>query len=106
MGGTKDGGIIENCYIGVDSTENAKLPNGAQGIYVSSGRTNLTITGNVISGNGTYGIDNAGTSRTVITDNLIGVGQMEPRPLAIPVLASGWRAARAITPSAGQRRAR
>ena len=75
INGTKTtASTIQNCYIGVDATGNAKLANGAQGIYIASGRANITITNNVISGNGTYGIDNAGTSGIVITNNDIGVG--------------------------------
>ena len=73
--------LVENCYVGVDATGNTKMANGAQGIRIINGRSNVTITGNVISGNGTYGIDNAGTSGIIISSNYIGVGVNGTTPI-------------------------
>ena len=70
--------IIEGNYIGVNASGNVALPNGQAGIGIGSGITGITIGGttdsarNVISGNGSYGIDIAGFGN-IVEGNYVGL---------------------------------
>ena len=69
---------ITGNYVGVDATGNVAMGNTQEGIIIYSTYTGNTIggtttgAGNVISGNGTYGIDLAG-SNTIVEGNYIGL---------------------------------
>ena len=80
FGAPSTGDVIAGNYIGTDPTGTAAIPNGGDGIFVNgaSGDTiGLAVPGgeNVISGNGSFGIEVAGTSPSAITiqNNYIGV---------------------------------
>lgn len=72
---------VQNCFIGVDTSGRAKLPNGVHGIQVTQGPSGNTIGGvqagerNVISGNGSDGVAFIGaqTRRNVVQGNVIGL---------------------------------
>ena len=74
------GNLVEGNYIGLNAAGNAALPNSSDGILVDTAATNNTIGGtaaaaaNVISGNGSYGIqlDGPTTTGNVIENNDIG----------------------------------
>ena len=72
LGFLKDGNLVENNFIGTDTSGTIDLGNGRHGIVISG--FNSTIMGNVISGNDSSGIVPDGTSATgnLIKDNLIG----------------------------------
>ena len=73
------GHVIRDNFIGTDATGAAALANGNDGIYVGTGATNVTIGSsvaaerNVISGNGTNGIELDGANAITIVGNYIGI---------------------------------
>lgn len=70
---------LEGNYIGTDLTGMEALPN-AEGVRVSA--NNVTIKGNLISGNDGNGISLVGASRATIHENTIGVNRDGTAPLA------------------------
>src|SRR5262249_23559698 len=69
-------------FIGTNATGNAALPNTGPGMFISLA-TNNVISGNVISGNGSDGVQifNAGTSGNVVEGNKIGTAADATTPL-------------------------
>lgn len=74
------GNRVEGCFIGVNATGTAALPNAGVGIFVDSGATRNVIGGttpearNVISGNAIYGLAlyGPGTDRNLVQGNFFG----------------------------------
>jgi len=77
-------GTIANCYLGVDPTGRTASPNGLRGLMSETG---LTVTGNVMSGNGRSGMFFTSGYGAMITNNRIGVAAASDDPL--PNGASG-----------------
>jgi parallel beta-helix repeat protein len=80
--------IIRNSRIGTDALGNTAAPNTGAGIGLFSGVHDVTITGNVISGNSLQGIYIEGkvleagtTSHITITNNKIGIGANGTTPV-------------------------
>jgi parallel beta-helix repeat protein len=65
------GNVIESCYIGTDPTGTIDEESGGMGIRTINSDNNL-ITGNLISGNDSVGIDLESSDGTVIQTNVIG----------------------------------
>lgn len=64
--------LFEGNFIGTDPTGTTALGNAADGIHISGSSDNI-IRGNVISGNGSDGIElREGGAKTIVTGNLIG----------------------------------
>jgi len=66
---------VSGCWLGIDSTGTNPAPNAFQGILATSGSSHNTFgPGNVISGNGQYGIFISGTNTTgtIVKGNFIG----------------------------------
>lgn len=76
---------VEGNFIGTDATGTAALPNSATGLLVSANLTAVGGTvpgaGNVISGNGQYGIQLLNGQSTTIAGNLIGLAADGSTPL-------------------------
>jgi hypothetical protein len=67
--------VIAGCWMGLDHTGASAAPNALQGIQISSGASrNIIGPGNVLSGNGQYGlwISDTNTAGNVILGNYIG----------------------------------
>jgi hypothetical protein len=73
--------VVQGCLIGVDRTGLAALPNTEQGIAVVKGAGNCTLggkqarSGNIISGNGGYGVYLHTSDGNQLLSNLIGPGE-------------------------------
>lgn len=71
-----DGNIVQNNYIGTNVSGDAKLANGYDGILNNNNKS-LVIggsgVGNLISGNGRYGINLSGSEGAQVQNNIIGV---------------------------------
>ena len=87
--------VIENNYIGTDTSGNVRIANGAGyplrevGIYIRS-TNRVTVKDNVISGTTGNGIWNRQSNNTLITGNIIGLGAN-----GITVIANGGAGIRA-----------
>ena len=66
------GGLIQGNYIGPDISGTVDLGNLADGIEIQSSMTGFRIEDNVISGNGSRGIEIGTTTGTIIRGNMIG----------------------------------
>lgn len=72
--------LIQGNKIGTDATGNVSLPNGLDGIYMSGGfqaplGSGQKILGNLISGNGRFGVFLYSNGGNVVQGNTIGLGQ-------------------------------
>jgi len=67
--------VIQNNYIGTDVNGTTDLGNTGRGVYIQSGNT-ATLEDNIISGNGSYGVqaDTSSSNNVTLLDNYIGVG--------------------------------
>jgi hypothetical protein len=89
-GAAAAGNRVEGCFVGLNATGTAALPNGVTGIEVDWGATNNVIGGttpearNVISGNTGYALVffGVGTDRNVAQGNFIGTDVTGRVPLA------------------------
>jgi CSLREA domain-containing protein len=80
---------VQGNYIGTNGAGTSAVPNGNNGVHVSSGATGNTIggttagTGNVISGNGAHGIEitGAGVTGNIVVGNYIGTNPAGNGPL-------------------------
>jgi hypothetical protein len=79
LGGV-NGNVVQGNFVGTDHTGRTALPNGFAGLALEGGSTTNLVggttpgTGNVISGNGSYGvyISDVGTTGNLIQGNIIG----------------------------------
>jgi hypothetical protein len=88
------GNMVQGNYIGTNAAGTGAIPNGGDGVLITSGSTNNTIggatagAGNVISGNAGNGIDlvGSGTSNDLVQGNIVGLNAAGNS--AIPNVAS------------------
>jgi hypothetical protein len=77
-GASATGNVVQGNYIGLNASGVAGLGNAAQGVVILAGASNNTVggtapgAGNVISGNGNYGVAVSGSSGNFIEGNRIG----------------------------------
>jgi hypothetical protein len=91
-------------YIGVDDTGNRPLGNSASGVVITNGAGLDNVgdpanpLGNVISGNGLYGVDMVSSNNNQVVDNTIGLGYD-----GTTVVANSRSGVRLITSGAGNK---
>jgi hypothetical protein len=78
-GNTASGNTVTGNYIGTNASGTAAIANGSFGVYINASNNNKiggtgTGQGNLISGNGVYGVavTNTGSSNNTVAGNLIG----------------------------------
>jgi CSLREA domain-containing protein len=77
-GASATGNVVQGNYVGLDASGTVGLGNAAQGIVILNGASNNTVggtaagAGNVISGNGNYGVAVSGSSGNHVEGNRIG----------------------------------
>jgi hypothetical protein len=77
-GASATGNVVQGNYIGLDASGTVGLGNAAQGVVIYGGASNNTVggtaagAGNVISGNGNYGVAISGASGNLVQGNRIG----------------------------------
>jgi titin len=69
------GNVVEDNWIGTDSTGNSPLANPGAGVAISQGASSNDVLSNVISGNSLAGVWVNASSKNVVAGNLLGLGQ-------------------------------
>ena len=74
------GNVVEGNFIGTDRTGTVDIGNGVEGVLLDLGAPNTVIRGNVVSGNGAFGVFIRGDGNTV-QGNLVGTDATGTAPL-------------------------